>query len=174
MGTKKAGRKPGFATADLVAAAIAEGIDSFTMSAVADRVGVVTGAIYRLFPSRDDLVVACLDAAAASLRRPVVDADWRETLLQWAEECWRVCEEYPGLNRVVYRVPTAFTRIDAVLVDYTNHLVGLGYSDRQAAFALKFIGDTVFSSHSGVEAMRALDVKVKFILNGLEHYWPEV
>ena len=69
-GGPKLGRKPAFDAADVVAAAIAEGIDKFTLSAVARRLGVVTGAIYRTFPSRDDLVIACLDAAGARSRFP--------------------------------------------------------------------------------------------------------
>ncbi|MFT3901432.1 MAG: TetR/AcrR family transcriptional regulator [Gordonia sp. (in: high G+C Gram-positive bacteria)] len=156
-GSRKVGRKPVFTAADVVAAAVAEGLDGFTLSAVAQRLGVVTAAIYRLFPSRDDLVVACLDTAAATLRTPAADADWRAALRLWADECWRVCEEYPGLNRLVYSYPTAFTRIDHVLGQYAEVLGRSGRTPGQAMFALDFIGDTVFASHLGVESMRASD-----------------
>ncbi|MFT4201173.1 TetR/AcrR family transcriptional regulator [Gordonia sp. (in: high G+C Gram-positive bacteria)] len=156
-GGRKVGRKPAFTAADVVAAAIAEGVDRFTLAAVAQRLGVVTPAIYRLFPSRDDLVVACLDAAAATLRIPSVDDDWRAALRLWADECWRVCEEYPGLSRLVYSYPTAFTRIDHVLSAYAEILGRSGRTPGQIMFALDFIGDTVFASHLGVESMRAAD-----------------
>lgn len=154
---KKVGRKPAFTEADVIRAAMAEGIDRFTLAAVADRIGVVTTAIYRLFGSRDDIVVACLDTIAATIRLPEPDADWRDTLLRWAEECWRVCEENPGLPRVVYTYPPSFTRIAHILDTYAKSLAPHGITPGQASFALDFLGDTVFACHLGVQAMRAVD-----------------
>jgi AcrR family transcriptional regulator len=156
-GGRKAGRKPAFTARDVVAAAFAEGIDRFTLAAVADRLGVVTTAIYRLFPSRDDLVIACLDAAGATIARPAPGQHWRETLRMWADECWRVCEEYPGLSRLVFTYPVAPTRIEPVFNAYAENLTAQGRTPRQAMFALDLLGDTVFACHLGVESMRSVD-----------------
>lgn len=156
-GGRKAGRKPAFSARDVVAAAVAEGIDRFTLSAVADRLGVVTTAIYRVFPSREDLVIACLDSAGATIALPAPDMYWRETLQLWADECWRVCEEYPGLSRLVYSYPAASTRIERVIEAYARNLAAQGKTLRQAMFALDLLGDTVFACHLGVEAMRSVD-----------------
>lgn len=202
---KRTGRKPGFTAEDVVAAAIAEGLDQFKLSAVAERLGVVTAAIYRLFPSREDLVVAALDAAAATLRTPDPGTPWREVLHVWADECWRVCEDFPGLSRLVYAYPAAFTRIEHVLAAYVEVLAEEGRTAGQAMFALDFLGDTVFATHLSVASMRAvddtgtsgldrvrevvgddavlkpdeswsergaLDVKIEFIISGLERHWP--
>ncbi|MFD4368948.1 TetR/AcrR family transcriptional regulator [Rhodococcus sp. NPDC058521] len=205
---KKVGRRPAFTKEDVIAAAMDEDIDRFTLAAVADRVGVVTTAIYRLFPSRDDIVVACLDTIALTIQRPAPGAEWQETLYLWAEECWRMCEQYRGLDRVVYSYAPSFTRITDVLGDYASSLTARGITHGQAMFALDFLGDTVFACHLGVESMRAtdrsgatglervrealgddatgflprdgwsdrgeVDVKVNFIISGLEHQWPEV
>lgn len=160
-GGPKLGRKPAFSAADAVAAAIAEGVDKFTLSAVARRLGVVTAAIYRVFPSRDDLVIACLDTAGASIALPEPGQDWRESLRLWADECWRLCEEYPGLSRLVFAFPAAPTRIAHVMTAYSDNLAVQGKSRRQAMFALDFIGDTVFACHLGVEAMRSVDAQGK-------------
>ncbi|OUZ07632.1 TetR family transcriptional regulator [Aeromicrobium sp. PE09-221] len=159
VGGRKVGRKPAFTADDVVAAAIAEGVDRFTLAAVADRLGVVTTAIYRLFPSREDLVIACLDAAGATIALPEPSAPWRDTLRRWADECWRLCEDYPGLSRLVYAYPTAPTRIERVFRAYADSLSDHGKSPRQTMFALDFLGDTVFASHLGVEAMRSVDEK---------------
>ncbi|WP_245650250.1 TetR/AcrR family transcriptional regulator [Millisia brevis] len=156
-GGRKVGRKPAFTAAEVVGAAVAEGIDRFTLAAVAERLGVVTTAIYRLFPSREDLVIACLDAAGASIALPQPDMHWRSTLRLWADECWRVCEDYPGLSRLVYAFPIAPTRIAHVFAAYADNLAAQGRTPRQAMFALDFIGDTVFASHLGVDSMRAVD-----------------
>ncbi|MGW4633506.1 TetR/AcrR family transcriptional regulator [Nocardia sp. NPDC004415] len=154
---KKVGRKPAFTEQDVIRAAMDEGIDKFTLAAVADRIGVVTTAIYRLFGSRDDIVVGCLDAVAATIRRPEPGADWRATLRLWADECWRVCEENPGLPRVVYSFAPAFTRITHILEAYAANLTAQGVTPAQAMFALDFLGDTVFACHLGVQAMRTVD-----------------
>ncbi|UQE75484.1 TetR/AcrR family transcriptional regulator [Gordonia sp. PP30] len=157
LGGRRVGRKPAFTADDVVAAAVAEGVDRFTLAAVARRIGVVTPAIYRLFPSRDDLVVACLDAAAATLAVPADGSPWRDTLQLWADECWRVCEDFPGLSRLVYSFPPAMTRVDDVLTAYSAVLTAQGCTPGQVRFALDFIGDTVFASHLGIESMRATD-----------------
>jgi AcrR family transcriptional regulator len=154
---KKVGRKPAFTKDDVIQAAMAEGIDTFALSAVADRIGVVTTALYRLFASRDDIVIACLDTIAATIRRPTPGIDWHEALRLWADECWRVCEEYPGLTRVVYSFAPTFTRIADVLDEYSANMAAQGITQGQAMFALDFIGDTVFACHLGVQAMRATD-----------------
>lgn len=154
---RKTGRKPVFTERDVIAAALDEGVDRFTLAAVARRLGVVTAAIYRLFGSRDEVVVACLDHIAAGIRLPPADADWRAVLRLWADECWRVCEDFPGLSRVVYTYPQAFTRIEGVLVEYARCLAAHGRTERQAMFALDFIGDTVIACHLGVESWRTLD-----------------
>lgn len=159
LGGRKAGRKPAFAAQDVVAAAFAEGIDRFTLAAVADRLGVVPTAIYRLFPSRDDLVIACLDAAGETIARPAPGQHWRETLRMWADECWRVCEEYPGLSRLVFAYPVAPTRIEPVFNAYAENLTAQGRTRRQAMFALDLLGDTVFACHLGVESMRSVNEK---------------
>ena len=153
----KLGRKPAFSTDDVIAAAVAEGIDGFTLAAVARRLGVVTAAIYRLFPSRDDLVLACLDSAAATMAIPQPDMPWRQSLQLWANECWRLCEEYPGLSRLVFVLPAASTRLIHVVAGYEQNLAAQGKNRRQAMFALDFLGDTVFSCHLGVDSMRAKD-----------------
>lgn len=156
-GGRRVGRKPAFTAADAVAAAVAEGIDRFTLSAVAERLGVVTTALYRLFPSREELVLACLDAAGESIALPEPGWPWRRTLRLWADECWRVCEEYPGLSRLVFSFPVAPTRIERVFNAYADNLTGQRLSLRQIMFALDLLGDTVFACHLGVESMRAVD-----------------
>lgn len=151
---RKVGRKPAFTADDAIAAAVTTGIDRFTMSAVAEKLDVVPAAPYRLFPSREDLMVACLDAAGATITLPEPGASWRSVLRLWADECWRLCEEYPGLERVLYTYPAAPTRIEHVFRAYAEHLAAAGKTLRQIMFALDFIGDTVFASHLGVESMR--------------------
>lgn len=155
--TRKVGRKPAFDADDVIDAAFAEGVDRFTMAAVADRLGVVTPAIYRVFRSRDEIEAAALRRAAASIALPAPGSDWRAVLRMWADECWKVCEDHRGLTRAVFANPIAFNHIEHVAAAYAGALAADGWTVGQSAFALDFLGDTVFASHLGIQAMRAVD-----------------
>lgn len=157
-GGRKVGRKPTFSRREAIAAAFAEGVDSFTLAGVAKRLGVATPAIYRLFPSREDLVRACIEEAGSTIQLPELDDPWRDVLQMWANECWRLSEEYPGISRLVFAMPTAPVQVESVITTYVESIVNNGKTPRQAVFALDFIGDTVFASHLGVETMRHKNV----------------
>lgn len=204
---RKTGPKPSFTRSDVVDAAIALRLDTFTLSRVAGEIGVVTSALYRRFADRDDLLGACLDRVAGTIAAPTDGMTWQEVLQLWAQECWRVCEDFPGLVQTVYSHATAFTHVATAVAPYAAALEGHGYSRGQVAFALDFLGDTVFSCYLGVEMLRArnaagvsgveqirertspdhlfqpedswgdrgfTDVKVNFIIEGLERHWPEM
>lgn len=49
MISKRPGRKPAFTRRQAIDAALAEGIETFTLRAVADRLGVKATALYREF-----------------------------------------------------------------------------------------------------------------------------
>lgn len=204
---RKTGPKPSFTRADVLDTALELGIADFTLSAIARRLGVVTPALYRVFPSRDAVLDACLARVAATIQTPEPGTAWQDALRLWASECWRMCEEVPGLARTLYAYPTAFAHIEDPLRGYVRVVEEHGRSRMQAAFALDFIGDTVMACRLGIESMRAtdaagtsgleraqdrisvdhlfqpddswsergfVDVKVDFIIEGLERHWPEV
>lgn len=206
---RKTGPKPTFTREDVVDAALAIGMDTFTLARVAKRIGVVTSAVYRRFDSRNDLLDACLDRAVATMTLPEPGMSWQQVCRLWSDECWRVCEDFPGLARVVYSYSPAFTHVGKVAAAYAGALGEHGISVGQSSFALDFLGDTIFACRLGVESMRAVDesgetglerararvdrempdhpfrpedswadrgatdVKVDFIIEGLERHWPE-
>ncbi|MEJ6548114.1 TetR/AcrR family transcriptional regulator [Corynebacterium sp. USCH3] len=204
---KKTGPKPSFTREDVIEAVMGIGIADFTLSGVARRLGVVTPALYRVFPSRDAVLDACLARVAATIQVPAPTVGWQEALRLWASECWRMCEEVPGLARTLYAYPPSFSHIEEPLHGYVGAIEGHGKTRSQAAFALDFIGDTVMACRLGIESMREVDpsgesglekvrgrigeahlfqpddtwsdrgfvdVKVNFIIDGLERNWPEV
>ncbi|MCR8943465.1 TetR/AcrR family transcriptional regulator [Streptomyces sp. OUCMDZ-4982] len=152
------GRKPGPApslTRDAVAgAALAEGISVFSMPGVAARLGVGHSTLYRYVDSREDLVRAAIELAAARTAWPPADLPWRELLTGFADAVWEACEAFPGLAEVLLTTPAS----PPVMVDrlgrYGLALVGAGLSTRDAAVAVDFVGDLVLSS---AVAMRGLD-----------------
>lgn len=204
---RKTGPKPSFTREDVVDAAVEIGIDTFTLAQVAKRIGVVTSAVYRRFDSRDDLLDACLAKVASAMAVPEPGMSWQDICRLWAGECWRICEDFPGLARVVFSYGPAFVQVGKVAAAYAAALETHGYSVGQSAFALDFLGDTVLSCWLGVDSMKATDVsgesglsratarldedhpfqpneswgdrgftdlKVDFIIDGLERRWPEL
>lgn len=152
---RKTGPKPSFTVDDVVDAALEIGIARFTLAQVANRIGVSTSAVYRLFDSRDDLVHACLARGAASMEWPNGSPDsWQEVLREWAETSWEACERYPGLDEVLFTFPGAFRHVQGVARSLIKSLCGFGFTEPQALFALDFIGDTVISTHLSISTLR--------------------
>ncbi|MGP6173264.1 TetR/AcrR family transcriptional regulator [Corynebacterium sp. A21] len=153
----KRGRKPAFSREDVIATAVEIGIDRATITEISRRLGVVPAALYRLFESRDDIIHACLDQIQEGYAVPAPGMEWRELLQLWADESWRMCEEIPGLENVLYGMPTAMIHIDNIAKVYAEALVAGGRTPGQALFAISFVSDTVLVSHLGIIAMRSCD-----------------
>lgn len=152
---KKTGPKPTFNHEDVVRAAVSLGIDTFTIAGVAQLIKVAPPAVYRLFTSRDDLVDACLAAAAKDIQWTLDNPTWESLLRNYAEETWRVCEKYPGLSVVIFSNPRAFVHILKGAGALVDALCDRGMSRHQAQFALDFIGDTAVSTHIAISSMRS-------------------
>ena len=85
------GPKPALSREDVIAAAISiadtdgQGLEALTMSAVAEKLGFTTMALYRYFPSKEALIDAIVDAAMGAPPAPLVgEASWRERVRHWA------------------------------------------------------------------------------------------
>lgn len=156
------GPKPSFSRQDVVDAALEEGVDAFSLTAVARRLGVRTSALYRTVSSRDDLLRACLDRLGDQAAVPVAAAirsaqgrhDWEPVLRAGAESMWEVLEAHPGLSRVLLTVPWAFQSFATVMNAFLEALEAEGLEHADAVLALDATGDTLVSAHLSLRAMR--------------------
>lgn len=96
----RTGRPPKFTAEDAVHAALDLGVNDFTMSRVASALHVTTPALYRLYPSRDTLLDACLREIAGQVPPLPDTGDWRDLLEHLAEVEWTLFTRYPGLDTV--------------------------------------------------------------------------
>lgn len=101
--------RTGLNTGRIVAAAIdladEEGLESVSMSRVADRLGFTTMAVYRHLASKDDLLLAMHDTAwqPRTPREAWPDdgvGDWRERLTRWCHEQYAILRRHPWLERI--------------------------------------------------------------------------
>ena len=138
------GPKPSFSRQDVVDAALEEGVDTFSLTAVARRLGVRTSALYRTVSSRDDLLRACLDRlgdqaavpVAAAIRSAQGHHDWEPVLRAGAESMWEVLEAHPGLSQVLLTVPWAFQSFATVMNAFLEALEAEGLEHADAVLAL--------------------------------------
>nr|WP_120492585.1 TetR/AcrR family transcriptional regulator [Corynebacterium lactis] len=154
---KKTGPKPTFAAHDAVLAAMDIGLDDFTLSEVARRLGVATPSLYRVISSREDLVGMCLDHINSEMLRKAegIDGTWQECMRQMADLFWSELEQVKGLNQVLLGGATAHMHFSE-LFDFIGQTVlsrGFQGGAPRVMFALDFISDTVLAAHLQVSAM---------------------
>ncbi|MER6145468.1 TetR/AcrR family transcriptional regulator [Streptomyces sparsogenes] len=89
-----------------------EGAVKLSLRAVARELGMVSSALYRYFPSRDDLLTALIvdayDALGAAAERALATADGREPLERWSAVCRAVREwalAHPHEYALIYGSP---------------------------------------------------------------------
>ena len=104
---KPTGPRPGFSREDVVEAALALGVADFTLTAVAERLGVAVSGLYRTISSREDLLIACLERIAARMSLSRTGVTWQEVIRAHAMSLWALLERYPGLAGVIMSVPWA-------------------------------------------------------------------
>lgn len=154
---RKTGPKPRFSFNDVIDAAIPLGIDTFTISAVAAKLGVAAPAVYRIFDSREALANACLERATASLDWPSDAPDWETLLHRWCDEAWTMCERFPGIDKLLMTTTSTFSHFENGYVSVVVRLGEFGFTAGQAVFALDLLTDIVLSSHMNIAELRAVD-----------------
>ena len=116
---KRPGRKPAFTRRQVIDATLAEGIGSFTLRAVAERLGVKATALYREFSSRQELQLAAISAIAADIEPDPQLCTWQDVLRDVVDRQWQMCVRYPEAAAVIVTRPEAFgvalPRITAML-----------------------------------------------------------
>jgi AcrR family transcriptional regulator len=135
------GPTPRFTREELAARALAimdeQGPDGLTMRALAAQLGMGTMALYRYFPSKESLIDAAIDIAAAEIELRGSDVrSWREQLEALARQLFAAGVRHPSLARERFNRPlqsAAALRITdravALLLD-----AGLSRADAVAVF----------------------------------------
>jgi hypothetical protein len=152
------GRKPRFETQDVLREALAMGLDRFTLSGIAERLGVVTSALYRLFPSRDMVIEKCLQEVVGRFRTPDPGMSWQGVLRLWGAELWNVVTISDGLAAVIVKYEYSADFLDGLWNSYTGKLLDSRKTRGQALFALRVIGDLVIGAATFSDGAPSRDV----------------
>ncbi|MFH8866757.1 TetR/AcrR family transcriptional regulator [Streptomyces griseus] len=151
---RRPGRPPSLTRAAIAEAALAEGVATFSMPGVAARLGVGHSTLYRCVDNREALVRLAVELVAERTVWPSAGPAWRALLTGFADALWGACEAFPGLDEAILTTPGTPRVMVDLLTGYGGALVGAGLTPRDAAVAVDFVADLVFSSSV---AMRGLD-----------------
>ncbi|MCS5479595.1 TetR/AcrR family transcriptional regulator [Corynebacterium sp. YIM 101645] len=147
------GRRPRFTSDDVVTAALRLGVDRFTLSGIAEELGVRPPAIYRLFPSRGMIVEAAVAVIAGRFGAPR-GGTWQEVLRCWVGECDRLFGRYPGFVHLIYELDAILPSFREKKVQYLDALVALGRTKEQSALGINLVSAAVVTAHLREEGMR--------------------
>lgn len=155
----RTGPKPRFTADQAVDAALRLGVERFTLAGVAAELGISAPALYRVVDSHEGLVDLCLARIAGQMRLPTPGASWQEQLRFFADETWRLTQEHPGLPATILERPGAHLHLAGTMRALIDSLEAAGFpgGPEEIAFALDFLGDTVFVTHIGILPYRRAD-----------------
>jgi len=159
MISKRPGRRPAFTRRQAIDAALAEGIETFTLRAVADRLGVKATALYREFSSRQELQVAAIAEIMVDIDPDPNVASWQDALRQIVDRQWALCERYPEAPLVLMTQPETFGAVMPRCAAIVQGLAELGIPGgvEGAAFAFDFVGDTTFETFISMQPYLVAD-----------------
>lgn len=151
------GRPARTSLAALVDAALALGLDTFTLVAVAERVGVAESTVYGYVPTRGALWSLAAARVVEELDVEVEAATWQEYVDLVAGRIVELARRHPGLREYLYAGPyepstiaTYEAMIDRVrrwLPEVDDHLAFVLVS-RPLMASLTYVGDPVLEPYA--------------------------
>lgn len=127
----------------IIQAARDEGIADFSMLAIAKRLSITHGALYRYFPSRDELAVAVIDDVIEGTMWDCKPEGWRDLLLRFAQTLWSLSLRTPGFAASVLSLPRTPPSITQVRGAYVSELGTRGIHRDEATVVVELISDEV-------------------------------
>lgn len=156
--SRRSGRKPVFSAEDVVREAFDMGLDHFSLSAIARRLGVGASALYRVYDSREAVLDACMVTVAAEFHNieDLIDrdADWQTVLRSWAAEYWRICGEFPGFHGIAQSQVPEEGAFHPVFLPWRDRLNALDINDAQIYFAKATLRDAFTGLQNRMDRLR--------------------
>src|SRR4249920_4134870 len=128
--------------AEALAVISADGVDALSMRALAARLGVVPGALYRHVRSKEQLYDLVLDDVLAEVDcQPDHSLDWTGQVTALAQRLRAVLEDHPGIAGLLKTRDPLSPHSLALAEAFLAPLHAAGMPERQAALAFRLIYD---------------------------------
>jgi AcrR family transcriptional regulator len=142
MERRRPGPTPRFTREELARRALAimdaHGTEALTMRRLAEELGMGTMALYRYFPSKDDLMDAAVEAAAPEVELPEPGAaPWKEQLAGLARALFEAGLRHPSVARERFERPLQSPGAMRVTDRAITLLLEAGLSKPEAVAAFK-------------------------------------
>jgi AcrR family transcriptional regulator len=142
MSRRKPGPEPRFTREELARRALAimdaHGSEALTMRRLAQELGMGTMALYRYFPSKNDLMDAAIEVAAPEIELPQPGAAlWKQQLATLARALFRAGLRHPSVARERFERPLQSPAAMRVTDRAIALLLEAGLSKREAVAAFK-------------------------------------
>ena len=129
-------------TAEALAIISADGVAALSMRALAARLGVVPGALYRHVRSKEQLYDLVLDDVLAEVDcQPDHTQDWARQVTALAQRLRAVLENHPGIAGLLKTRDPLSPHSLALAEAFLAPLHAAGMAERQAALAFRLIYD---------------------------------
>jgi len=153
---QRPGRPRALTLEQIINATIADGMTTFSMPSVADRLGVAHSGLYRYVQNREALLVAVLDKISNEASWPAPDQPWREQLAALGESLWTICNAYPGYAIAAPSTEHVSPGFVAGLTPTVETLHRQGFDIFTATAATEFVATLVVNSSMLADRMRKL------------------
>lgn len=142
MERRRPGPAPRFTREELARRALAimdaHGTEALTMRRLAEELGMGTMALYRYFPSKNDLMDAAIDVAAPEVELPELGAaPWKEQLADLARALFHAGLRHPSVARERFDRPLQSPGAMRITDRAIALLLEAGLSKRDAVAAFK-------------------------------------
>jgi AcrR family transcriptional regulator len=115
-------------------------VGSFSVAAVARELGVTSAAVYRRFPSHQQLLDACIDEILSEISPVPLGLCWQDTLRHAADEWWNLCLRHPDFPEVVSGYCDPVSRFTTVpFRTHLDRLTELSFSPRRSYAAASLL-----------------------------------
>lgn len=139
--------------ADVIAdAALEIGIATFTMPAVAARLGVELAELHDHVRDRTQVQVRAIERAALSVDWPDPGLPWRELIRALTHTVWTICQRYPGYDVAAMSPPGWPTRLVEQVAPYIASLHHQGATIEDASVVVEIAGNHALATsrmHAG-------------------------
>jgi AcrR family transcriptional regulator len=153
--------------AEALAVIADHGVQALTMRRLADRLGVVPGALYRHVRNKQQLQDLVLDNVLAEVDLHLDPAmDWTDQLTVLAGRLRQVLEDHPGVAGILKTRDPLGPHSLALAEAFLSPLLATGFGDRDAGLAFFLlvdytIGFAVSSPRTSVNEQRVRDTAIR-------------
>lgn len=152
--TYRPGRPRGLTLEQITEAAITDGIATFSMPSVGERLGVAHSGLYRYVPNREALLVLALDKISREAVWPSPDQPWRDQLTKIGETLWTICDAYPGYATAALSTEHVSPGFVEAMTPHVHSMHAQGHDIIEATAAIEFVANMTLNCSIAAERLR--------------------